>query len=55
MSMKIKISYTDDEEERMILSLLKPLSGRYKVKKTTGTPPFKRIYFIPTKAEKSQN
>ena len=54
MSMKIKVSYTDDAEEASILTLLKPLLDRFKVKKSTGTPPYKHLYFTPKKAEKAQ-
>ena len=53
MSMKIKVSYTDDAEERAIMGLLKPLLPRYKVKKSTGTPPYKHLYFTPKNGEKA--
>ena len=52
--MKIKVSYTEDAEERAIMGLLKPLLAAYKVKKSTGTPPYKHLYFTPKKAEKAQ-
>lgn len=54
MSMKIKVSYTDDAEAASILTLLKPIIGRFKVKKSAGTPPYKHLYFTPKKAEKAQ-
>lgn len=47
MSMKIKVSYTNEVEERSIMSILKPLLGFYKVKKCEGKPPYKHIYFTP--------
>lgn len=53
MSMKIRISYTEDEEALSIMALLKPILGRFKIKKSTGTPPYKHLYFTPTKAEKT--
>ena len=49
MTMKIKISYETEEEARTILALLKPITGRFKVKKSEGTPPYKHIFFIPKK------
>lgn len=54
MSMKIKVSYEREEEASLIIDLLKPLLGRFKVKKSTGTPPYKHLYFTPKKAEKAQ-
>ena len=53
MSMKIKVSYTDDAEERAIMGLLKPLLDRFKVKKSTGTTPYKHLYFTPKNSEKA--
>lgn len=52
MSMKIKVSYTDDAEAASILTLLKPLLDRFKVKKSAGTPPYKHLYFTPKKTGK---
>ena len=54
MSLKIKVSYTDDAEASSIMTLLKPIIGRFKVKKSTGTPPYKHLYLTPKKAEKAQ-
>lgn len=51
MSMKIKVSYSEDHEANMILSLLKPILPLFKVKKSTGTPPYKHLYFTPRKSE----
>ena len=51
MSMKIKVSYSEDHEANMVLSLLKPILPLFKVKKSTGTPPFKHLYFTPRKSE----
>ena len=51
MSLKIKVSYSEDHEANMILSLLKPILPLFKVKKSAGTPPFKHMYFTPRKAE----
>lgn len=52
MSLKIKVSYTEDAEEKLILTLLKPISSRFKVKKSTGTSPYKLLYFAPKNGEK---
>lgn len=52
MSMKIKVSYTDDQEADTVLTLLEPIKARFKVKKSTGTPPYKHIFFTPRKGEK---
>ena len=54
MSLKIKVSYTDDAEAASIIALLKPITGRFKVKKSIGTSPYKHLYFTPKKAEKAQ-
>lgn len=53
MSLKIRVSYTEDGEAALILKLLKPILGRFKVKKSTGTPPYKHLYFTPTNSEKA--
>lgn len=53
MSMKIKVSYTDDEEELIISMLLKPLMQSFKVKKSTGKAPYKHLYFIPKNSRKA--
>lgn len=53
MPIKIKISYTPDEEAKIprIEALMKSLLPRHKVKKSTGTPPYNHLYFTPTKAQ----
>lgn len=51
MSLKIKVSYSEDHEANLVLSLLKPILPLFKVKKSTGTPPFKHLYFTPRKSE----
>lgn len=51
MSMKIKVSYSEDHEANMVLSLLKPILPLFKVKKSTGTHPYKCLYFMPRKPE----
>lgn len=52
--MKIKISYTGEEENDLqrLVELLKPIIGRFKVKKSAGTPPYKHVYFTPKNGEK---
>lgn len=54
MPIKIKISYTPDEEAKIprIEALLKSILPRHKVKKSTSTPPYNHLYFIPMKSEK---
>lgn len=56
MPVKVKISYTPDEEAKItrLETLLKSLLPRHKVKKSTGTPPYNHLYlyFTPTKSEK---
>ncbi len=47
MSVKIKVSYTEDAEADSILTLLKPIMNLFKVKKSAGTPPYKHLYFTP--------
>lgn len=53
MPVKVKISYTPDEEAKItrLEALLKSLLPRHKVKKSTGTPPYNHLYFTPTKSE----
>ena len=53
MSMKIKVSYTDDAEADSVLLLLKPIIDRFKVKKSAGTHPFKHLYFTPKNGGKA--
>lgn len=53
MSIKIKVSYTEEAEAQTILDLLKPVIGWFKVKKSTGTPPYKHLYFTPRNKKKS--
>ena len=57
MPVKVKISYTPDEEAKIprIEALLKSILPCHKVKKSTGTPPYNHLYFTPTKAEKPCN
>lgn len=52
MSLKIKVSYTEEEEAAAFLELMKPVIDLFKVKKSECTPPYKHIYFIPKKAGK---
>lgn len=52
MSMKIHVSYTEDAEEQEVMTLLKPVLSRFKIKKNTGNPPFKHLYFISRKSKK---
>ena len=52
--MKIKISYTGEEETELqrLIELLKPIIGRFKVKKSAGTPPYKHVYFTTKNSKK---
>lgn len=50
--MKIHVSYIEDHEAAEILALLKPILGRFKVKKSAGTPPYKHVYFTTKNSEK---
>lgn len=52
MSIKIKVSYTEEAEAQTIVELLKPIIGRFKVKKSTDTTPYKHLYFTPRNGEK---
>lgn len=47
--MKIKVSYTDEEEAEVqqLLELLRPVLDGFRIKKSAGTPPHKHLYFIP--------
>lgn len=54
MSIKIKVSYTEEAEAHTVLTLLKPIIDRFKVKKSNGTVPYKHLYFIPNNGEKAR-
>lgn len=47
MSLKIKVSYTEEKEAAAFLNLLQPIIDLFKVKKSEGTPPYKHLYFMP--------
>lgn len=53
MPVKVKISYTPDEEAKItrLETLMKSLLPCHKVKKSAGTPPYNHLYFTPTKAQ----
>lgn len=44
MSIKIRISYTEEPEAKVIMELLKPIQSLFKIKKTTGSQ-YKHIYY----------
>lgn len=48
MSVKVKVSYTDEREAEAILELFRPVMDSLKVKKSESKPPFKHLY-ITTK------
>lgn len=52
MSMKIRVSYTEEAEADAILRVLQPLADLFNVKKCDGTPPYRHIYFTPKKGGK---
>ena len=52
MSVKIKVSYSEEHEANLIMSLLKPILPMFKIKKSTDKPPYKHLYFTPKKAGK---
>lgn len=52
MSMKITVSYTEEAEAEAVLNLMKPILGRFKVKKSTGKPPYNHLYFMPKNSGK---
>jgi len=49
---KIKVSYEREEEAEAILALLRPILGRFKIKKSEGTPPYKHLFFNPKNSGK---
>lgn len=54
MSLKIKVSYESENEANLVLNLLKPILPLFKVKKSTGTPPYKNLFFMPKNTGNSQ-
>lgn len=52
MSLKIKVSYTEEGEAAAFLELLKPIADLFNVKKCKGASPYKHLYFIPKNAGK---
>lgn len=54
MAIKISISYTDPAEAAKVQELLQPIAHLFKVKKSTGTGPYKHLYFTPRNPRKAQ-
>ena len=52
MSMKIRVSYTEETEKTLIMKLLAPIIPLFNVKKIEGTPPYNLLYFTPKNARK---
>ena len=52
MSLKIKVSYETESELDTVLNLLKPVLPQYKIKKSTGSSPYKHLYLIPRNIHK---
>lgn len=50
MAIKIKVSYQEEQEARLIMGLLKPIIPLFKVKKSEGKPPYKHLFFTPRKS-----
>ena len=48
----MNVSYIEDHEAAEILTLLKPILSRFKVKQSKGTPPYKHLYFNPKNGQK---
>lgn len=55
MSMKIRVSYTEEAEADAFLTVIQPVADLFNVKKCDGTPPFKHLYFTPKKAGKPRH
>ena len=57
MPVKVKISYTPDEEAKItrLEALMKSLLPRHKVKKSTGTPPITTCISHLRKAKNTRN
>ena len=53
MSLKIKVSYTEEAEAQLVARLLQPILDRFKVKKSEGTPPYKHLFYNPKKPGKA--
>lgn len=47
MSVKIHVSYETEEEMRAVLNVLQPIMDGFRIKKSTGTPPYNHLYFTP--------
>ena len=47
MSLKIKISYEQEQEVSMVMRLLQPIVPLFKVKKSDGSASYKHLYLIP--------
>lgn len=50
--LKVKVSYTDEAEERAVLELFRPVMDRLKVKKSEGKPPYKHLYLTTKNSPK---
>lgn len=52
MSLRIKVSFTEDNEAETVLNLLKPIMGRFRVKKKSTDSEYKILYLMPKQAKK---
>ena len=50
--LKVKVSYTDEAEERAVLELFRPVMDLFKMKKSEGKPPYKHLYFTTKSSPK---
>ena len=51
MSIKIHVSYTEEQEAQKILTLLKPILCFFKIKKNPNSSPYKHLYFTEKTAK----
>ena len=51
--MKIKVSYEEEQEAKLILHLLSPILDGFKVKKSENRPPYKHLFFTPKNGGKA--
>lgn len=52
MSVKIHVSYETEEEMRAVLTVLQPVMDSFRIRKSTGKPPYNHLYFTPKNSGK---
>ena len=52
MSLKVKVSYTSEDEAQASMELFRPVMDSLRVKKSEGKPPYNHLYFTTKNSHK---